>query len=276
MVATVLDVVEPAQFEREVIEGSRHRVVVVDFWAPWCQPCKVLGPVLERFAEQDVGRWLLARIDVQQHPELSAPYEVTGIPAVFGFRDGRVVDQFVGSLPPPQVRAWLDRLSPPPADLAVFAAEQTADPTAKAARFREALALQADHPRALLGLAELEPDRAEALVAALPVALPPDLAARRARLVARIESRGADGSALAAAVAANPTDLDARWRLAHVHAAAGDLDHACAELLEIVRRDRKYRDDGARKAMLALFDLADPHAPLIQIWRKRLSMELFK
>lgn len=273
MGASVMDVVDADAFEREVVRASRDQPVVVDFWAPWCQPCRVIAPILEGFAEQDRGRWRLVRVDVQDHPELAEPYEVTGIPAVLAFRDGRVIEQFVGALPPAQVRAWLDRLSPPPADIAVLAGEAATNPAERAEHFRRALALRPDHPRALLGLAEIDLD--EARVAALPASLPPELATRRARLVAKLESQGADAAALERAVEANPADLDARWKLAHARAAEGELDAACGHLIEIVRRDRTYRDDGARKAMLSIFDIAGPDSPVIQVWRRKLSSELF-
>jgi putative thioredoxin len=279
MVAAAKDVVDREGFRQEVVEASRAAPVVVDFWAPWCQPCLVLGPTLERLAQEDGGRWTLVKVDVQAHPELAEPFGLTGIPAVFAFRDGEVVDRFAGALPAPQVRAWLDRLVPAPEAEATARAEAAAsrgDGGAAVAGFEEALRLRPGFARAAIGLAELVPERAEALLSELPAELPGDLGARRARIRAAAASAGVDLAALRARVSAEPADLEARWVLAQAELARGDLDAACGELLDIVRRDRRFRDDGARKAMLTVFDLAGQDSPVTRTWRNRLSMELFK
>jgi putative thioredoxin len=263
-----VDVVDRAGFEREVVQGSSDKPVVVDFWAPWCQPCLVLGPVLEKLHAGDGGRWKLVKVDVQAHPELAEPLGVQGIPAVFAFRGGEVVDQFTGSQPPAQVRRWLDRLVPSPADEAVASAELArtrGDLELARAELERALTLRSDHPGALLGLAELDPDRTDEIVGRLPPSLPPALAQRRARLAFAAEARRA----------APASELDQRWVHAHALAADGDLERAAQELLDLVRRDRKYRDDGARKALLSLFELAGPESDLTSRYRRELGRLLF-
>ncbi|MEQ1569994.1 MAG: thioredoxin domain-containing protein, partial [Myxococcota bacterium] len=195
----MVEVTDRAGWQREVVEASRERPVVVDFWAPWCQPCRVLGPVLERLAAEDAGRWSLVKVDVQAHPELAEPYRVEGIPAVFGFRDGEVADQFTGALPAGAVREWLDGLAPDPCAEAVAAgdlAQRGGDPALARAEYERALALDPSNPGALLGLAEVDPGGG--WLARVPPDLSPAHAARRARLTLAAEAAGADVGALRA------------------------------------------------------------------------------
>src|SRR5437763_7315895 len=152
--AAMMDVAA-ATFEDDVIEASFERPVVVDFWAPWCGPCRMLGPLLERLAGDADGAWLLAKVNVDQNPEVAARYGVQGIPAVKGFRDGRVVAEFVGAQAEPTVRRFLERLAPSTADRDVAEGQRLAgldESAAAESAFRRALAAQPNHPGALLGL----------------------------------------------------------------------------------------------------------------------------
>ncbi len=271
--------VTPDTFQREVIERSREVPVVVDFWAEWCGPCRMLGPVLEQLAAQDEGRWVLAKLDTQAWPELANEFRIQGIPAVKAFKDGQVVDEFVGALPPPAVRQWLDRLLPSLADLkAVEAAEARArgEREAAVALYDEALGLTPDHAESLLSLAELSPERARELLGRLPPRLDAAAAARKSRLLLALEAGADDEEDLVATLTVDPDALEPRWALAHALAARGEHDEALAHLFEIVKRDRSFRGDGARKAMLEIFDVVGARSELADRWRSRLAMELFK
>ncbi len=274
-----MDVTE-ATFEQEVIARSREIPVVVDFWADWCGPCRVLGPVLERLEAESGGRWVLAKVDVTANPGLANRYGVQGIPAVKAFRGGEVVAEFVGAMPEAAVRRWLGGFDPDEADDLVArgdAARADGRNDDAVAAYRAALEVRADHPDALLGLAELASDPGEArdLLGRLPPRLSPEQAARRARIALGLDGNGGDVASLRARVEAAPDDLDARWELAHALAAAERYDEALGHLLEIVRRDRSYRDDGARKAMLEIFDVVGPRSELADGWRSKLAMVLY-
>src|SRR5215213_5904698 len=135
--------VSEASFERDVLQRSFEAPVVVDFWAAWCGPCRTLGPILERLAEEYAGAWILAKLDVDANPGVAAAFGIQGIPAVKAFRDGRQVAEFVGALPEDRVRAWLDQLGPSPATLAVGegkAAEAAGDLERATELYRKALA----------------------------------------------------------------------------------------------------------------------------------------
>jgi len=270
--------VTPASFDTEVVQRSHDVPVVVDFWAPWCQPCRVLGPVLEQLERDAAGSWVLVKINTQDHPELAQRFGIQGIPAVKAFRGGEQVDEFVGALPAPAIERWLEGVVPSEADerAAAAAAVRDRDPEAALAGYREALQLQPDHTEALLSAAELTDDEAEARawLGKLTPRLTADQAARRSRLELALDAAGGGLEAdLVGQVAADPTDLDARWDLAHRLAAREAYDEALGHLMEVVRRDRGYRDDGARKAMLQIFDVVG-RTPASDRWRDELMREL--
>lgn len=278
--AYVRDVDETA-FEREVIERSRQVPVVVDFWAAWCGPCRVLGPVLERLAAESGGAFELVKVDVDRNPRLAQRYRVQGIPAVKGFRDGRLVSEFTGALPEARVRQWLQALVPSPADRLAAegrAAEERSDLTAAERAYRAALDAQAGHVLATIGLARIlaargDGDEAERLLR--PFAHDAEAQRVRARIRFQAAARTADLPALRARLDANPRDVAAHYALGL--ALAGDEAYTSAldHLLEAVRLDRKYADDGARKAMLEIFSLLGDDDPRTQDYRRRLSSVLF-
>jgi putative thioredoxin len=268
-------------FQREVIERSRQVPVVVDFWAAWCGPCRFLGPVLERLAASANGQWELVKVDVDRNPRLAAQYRVQSIPAVKAFRDGRVVDEFIGALPEAQVRAWLARIVPSAADRLTAegrAAEERGDRAAAEQAYRAALREDPRHAAAAIGLARVLLAR-DALDEAEQVVTPVQSDPAAQRLLARIRFRRAAKSANFAAlkgrVEANPRDVAAHYELGL--ALAGDEAYTAAleHLLEAVRLDRKYANDGARRAMIDIFNLLGDEDPRTQEYRRRLATVLF-
>jgi len=282
---TVIDVGD-ADFEQAVVARSREVPVVVDFWAPWCAPCRTLGPVLERLAVEHQGAFVLARVNVDEAPAVADAFRVQSIPAVHAFRDGAVVPGFVGAQPEPVIRQFLAGILPNAADHAAKEADGLAaagDAAAAEVRYRDALEHDPRHGRALLGLARLRAaagDGAEAstlLERVLPSS-PVAPAAERFAAELRMRAGAADGdeSALRQRVAANPEDLDARLALARHLGATGRHEPALQELLEVIRRDPGHDDAAARKAMLDLFEVIGPREPLAERYRSELAKALFR
>jgi putative thioredoxin len=270
-------------FETAVLDRSKQTPVVVDFWAPWCGPCRTLGPLLERMADEHRGAFILAKVNVDENPGLSSTLSIQSIPMVLGFRDGQVVAEFVGALPEPAVRAFLKKVLPSEADRLAEAGHQLlADgkPAQAEAQFRRALDSDPRCDRALLGLAGVlnhrnqHQEALQLLDRIGPGPTRPD-ADRLAAEIRIREGGGGDEHALRAKIAANPDDLDTRLLLGQVLAAAARYDEALHEYLDIVRRDRTFRDGAARKAMLDIFDLLGSQDELTARYRSELAKVLF-
>jgi len=251
-----------ADFPQQVLEESKHRPVVVDFWAPWCGPCKSLKPILEKLAAEYGGRFLLAKINSDDNQELAARYGVRGIPSVKAFIDGEPVDEFSGALTEGEVRAFLDRLIPGPADeLRAEAAELrvAGDLSAALQKLADASKIDPVHVGVRIDAAEImldlgEADEAQRLIGSVPDDADPRVPQLKARLQF-MEAAGEDEAALVARVAANENDLEARLKLANLYVAAGQHEAGMDQLLEIVRRDRSFGDDIGRKTLLSVFAL---------------------
>jgi putative thioredoxin len=269
--AAVIEVNEQT-FQREVLARSREIPVVVDFWAPWCGPCRALGPTLEKLAGEARGAFVLAKINVDENPSLAQLFQVQGIPAVKAFRDGRVVDAFTGALPEGQVRAWLKRVVPSEADALAAAAQalEASDPEAAIARYRLALGAEPDNAAALFGLGRLltlrgDPEGAQ-LLAEVPA---------RSPFFARAQALGELHELLAAADSTDGGESAARFAQAGQALRAGRYAEALDQLLQLVQADRAFGNDAARRAMLAIFALLGDNDPLVGEYRRRLANALF-
>ena len=261
-------------FQADVLEASRERPVLVDFWAPWCGPCRVLGSTLDRLAEEAGGRWTLVKVNTDEAPGLMQRYGVRGIPAVKLFVDGAVAAEFTGALPEHVLRQWLDEHLPSPGRAEVQAAEaawEAGDRAGARAALERALAdpeastaAWAAGARARLArlLAFDDADRARALVDGVHT---PEAEAVRTVL----EARGRDLEGLEAGPAREPV------RRAHAALEAGDLDAALEALIEAVRADRYYDDDGARKLAVALFQTLGEGHEVSKRHRPAFNMSLY-
>jgi putative thioredoxin len=278
--AYVRDVNE-RNFEDAVVERSQHVPVVVDFWAPWCGPCRLLGPMLESLVDSYGGRIELAKVNTDENPNISARYRIEGIPAVKSFVGGALRSEFTGALPEPQVRAFLQKLLPSEADELADAAVRQAyagDAAGAEATYRRALVQDGGHRAANLGLARLllardEEEEALRLLANLPA----DEEAIRLRAELALKRSGGDANLdeLRRRLESDPADVDALYRLGMALAAQSDYEEALERLLEVVRRDRTYEDDAGRRAMIDIFALLGDASPLTQTYRRQLGYLLF-
>lgn len=249
-------------FQAAVLDESRTRPVVVDFWAPWCGPCKSLKPILEKLAAEYGGKFRLAKVNADDNQALSQQYGVRGIPAVKAFVNGEMVDEFSGALPEAEVRAFLDRLIPGPADelrAQAAAARAAGDPGAALQLLADASRLNPDDVGIRLDAAEImldlrEAEEAQRLIGSVADDADPRVPHLKARLQF-LGAAGADEMALQARIAADVNDLDARLALAKLAIAGQRYEDGMEQLLEIVRRDRGFQDDVGRTTLLTVFDL---------------------
>jgi putative thioredoxin len=280
-----------ATFMADVIEASMEVPVIVDFWAPWCGPCKQLGPAIEKAVTEAKGKVRLVKIDVDQNQRIAAQMRVQSIPAVFGFVGGQPVDGFLGAQSPAQVKEFVERLvqmSGGNAGLeeAIAAAEEmlAEGAVADAAQtFAAILTEDEGNVVALAGLARAhlalgEVDRAREVLALAPKGKEndPALAAARAQIELAEASAGAgEAGALKAAVAADPDDHQARYDLAMALIGEGDQAGAIDELIELFRRDREWNEGAAKAQLFKLFDSLGPKSEAAQKGRRRLSSMIF-
>ncbi len=285
---------DTASFAEDVVHASMEVPILVDFWAPWCGPCKQLGPLLEKVTAAAGGQVKLVKINIDENQALAQQLRIQSIPAVYAFSKGQPVDGFVGALPESQIRAFVERLAggaigPTPLEQAVEAGKQAleaGDTAAAAQAFSQALSADPEDPAALGGLARChiqagQLEQARGVLDGVPTqhAGHADVAGAAAALALAEEAAGAADPAevagLRAKLEANADDHEARYELATALNAAGQREAAVDELLEIVRRKRDWNDDAARKQLLKLFEAWGPTDPLTVDSRRKLSSLLF-
>jgi putative thioredoxin len=279
-------------FMADVIDASNEAAVIVDFWAPWCGPCKQLGPALEKAVRDAKGAVRLVKIDIDKNPDLAQQMRIQSIPAVYAFKDGRPVDGFVGALPDSQVKQFVTRLAgagtgPSPVEEAVALAKEAvaAGDMARAANiFTQVLQHEPGNVDAIAGLARsaiARKDYAKArqLLDRVPAeaANHAEIAAARAALElaeAGAKAQGALGE-LRQRLERDPADHQARLDLASALFASGQREQAIDQVLDLVKRDREWNEQAARKQLLKFFEAMGPTDPLTVAARRRLSSILF-
>ena len=284
-VATHAMDVDARNFNQEVLEASKSVPVVIDFWAPWCGPCKVLKPMLEKLAAEYGGKFKLARVNSDESLDLAQEFGVRSIPDVRAIRNGKQVGAFVGALPLPQLRAFIDKLIPSASEVERARARElrsAGDPVAAATALTKALDLNPDNDLARIDLAELlielkKLDDAESLLGTVKPNIDWDSRVetlRQGLAFARSGQSGPGEEELAKRVGAQPEDLEARLQLAKLRAGQRNYRQALEELLEIVRRKKDFRDGDARKQMIAIFNLAASDPDLVSEYRRKLASAL--
>jgi putative thioredoxin len=282
-----------AGFPKDVLEASRNQPVLVDFWAPWCGPCKQLTPVLEKVVNEAQGRVKLVKMNIDDHPSVAGQLGIQSIPAVIAFVNGQPVDGFMGAVPESQVREFIDKLAGPPgadhaAEIEAVLGEAegllTAGDIQGAAQLYGAV-LQADpdNARAAAGMMQCliamgETDRAGQMLASLPEEMAGDAAVQAvAKKLEQIEEarKLGDPVALERELAADPDNHEARIKLAKILNVQGERDKAADHLLAVMRKDRTFDDDGARRELLQFFEVWGPKDPATIAARRRLSSILF-
>ncbi|MEK9901563.1 MAG: thioredoxin, partial [Rhodospirillaceae bacterium] len=284
-------------FVRDVIQASREHLVIVDFWATWCGPCKQLTPVLEKVVTEAGGAVRLVKVDVDRAPDISAQLRIQSIPTVYAFRDGQPVDGFQGALPESQIKAWVDQLikvhggggaaGPSPLDEALDAADaamEGSDINNAGALYAQVLNQDPENIRALAGMARAyikggAIDKARELVdAASEDARASDALAGVISAIELAEAGSANAGeldALREKIAADPADHQAQFDFAVAAYGAGEPEAAIDALLEIIRRNREWNEDAARTELLKIFEALGPTDEITVAGRRKLSSILF-
>ncbi|MCK0197859.1 thioredoxin [Ancylobacter sp. 6x-1] len=276
-------------FMKDVVEESRRRPVLVDFWAPWCGPCKQLTPVIEKVVRGAKGKVRLAKMNTDEHPQVAQQLGIQSLPTVYAFVNGQPVDGFMGAQSEKQVQTFIEKLlGGAVGDIAEIvesgeAALAEGDLAGAIEIFAAVLGEEPENVRALAGIAKAQlaagqPEQAKATLASLPdkIALDPAIAAVRAAI--ELEEAAAalgDVGALEAKVAAAPADHQARFDLAVALNARGRKEEAVDQLLTIVKKDRSWNEDGARKQLVQFFEAWGPADPMTLAGRRKLSSILF-
>ncbi len=285
-----------ADFVPQVIEASRDKIVVVDFWATWCGPCKQLTPVLEKVVRSYKGAVRLAKIDIDKNPQIAQQMQIQSVPAVFAFFRGQPVDGFMGALPESQIKSWIDRLVKASGGAAgaeaaglETALQQAADflaqgdvPTAQSI-YADILDMEPTNATAYAGLLRClialgDTDRAKQMLEKAPPEIAKDKSLDAVRTAIELAGQAAQTGPvgeLEAKLQQNPADPQVKYDLALAFYAAGEKEKAVDHLLELVKQNRSWNEDAARKQLVKLFEAFGPTDPLTISARKRLSSILF-
>lgn len=278
-------------FMVDVIEESKTQPVLIDFWAPWCGPCKQLTPTLEKVVKDAKGKVKLVKMNIDEHPQIPGQMGIQSIPAVIAFKGGRPVDGFMGALPESQVKQFIEGVvggALGPSDTEAMLADADAllaegDPADALAVYAAVLELEADNALAIAGMAQCyvkagEFEQARNVLAMAPEAKANDAAIVAARAAIELGEKSAalgDLAPLMAAIEADPRNHQARFDLAVGLAAAGKREEAVDHLIEIVKKDRAWNEDGARKQLVQFFEAWGPIDDMTLYGRRRLSTVLF-
>ncbi len=275
--------VSEAEFEQKVVQRSRELPILVDFWAPWCAPCKQLGPVLEKLAAEHQGRFELAKVNVDQAQQLAMMLRIQSIPMVYLFVGGQPIDGFQGVQPESQIRQLLEKHLPPPKEDPM----QLARDALVEGRFREASQLLEEVLRerpqdgeALLGMARIalmqgDLESAERFANTIDEEDSHFSAAQRLKQVFGFGEEAGSEMALRERLEFAPEDVAAWFSLGATLALENRLQEALDAFMEVVKRDRGFREDGGRKAILSLFALLGPEDPMLSKYRRRLALYIF-
>jgi len=277
-------------FMADVIEASRQQPVVVDFWAPWCGPCRTLGPMLEKGVRAAGGKVRMVKINIDEHPGVAGQLGVRSIPAVYAFDKGRPVDGFMGAVPESQIKLFLDRLTGATSGEDVSALlEQAAesislnDVGGAAQSYMAVLQIDPANTKAIAGMARIavsagELDEARAILDMVPEEKRNDAEIQGVRAALELAGKPVAADAaneLGLKVATHPDDLQARFDLAEALSARGDLEAAAEQLLAIIERNREWNEGAARTQLLKIFDAAGPASDVAKQGRRKLSAILF-
>ena len=278
-----------ASFMQDVVEASKHQPVIVDFWATWCGPCRTLGPALEKAVRGAAGAVKMVKIDVDANPAYAGQLRVQSIPTVYAFVNGQPVDGFQGAIPDSQIKAFIDKLTGgagvnTDVEQLLSLGEESLglnDLGGAAQAFAHVLTMEPDNPKAIAGmarvyLAEGDAEQARQTIAMAPAdSTDPMVQSVRAQLTLAAAAPTGANAELEARIAADPNDHQARYDLSLALASAGELNGAVDQLLAIVKADREWNDQAARKQLLTVFEAAGATSEVARDGRRRLSSILF-